>query len=391
MCLSSGNAVDDDDDRFADDGSVYIYREGDSSPSVGDPPQGYDKQQEQDAEHGGGDESDRTGRDSFAPQGVDDDDRARRENDGKLWQDKRRLEPSAVRTREGGRSSSGHIWGVSGGDGGHRGASLQRRENESTPTQHGGGGGGIAAGVNSKEGRQGQADIQAWQEQQEQRRLVGPSGGADLANRKHMRSGGGVQQARAGVGRASEPLATTLEGRRKKNDRGFRGETPAEAFAVPVPGASYSARIDRGMQGRGGRDTTIARGLGGGDDAGALPDPSAKVRQTTTRLRNMILDRQASANRSIREVFGHFDRRRCGYVNVAEIRDALADLRLNLSPEEGKVGELQTAAMESAPRGRLAVFGDTRHNLYGTQPNGMQIAAVFCKICDFTLRLRKQM
>lgn len=378
-CFSSGNAVDediddddDDDDRFADDGSVYIYREGDSSPSAEDPPQGRENQQEEDAERGGGDDSGRNGRNFFAPQGVDGDDRAGHENNSGLWQDERRPKPSSARAPEAG-------WGVS-GSGGHRGVSGQRTENGPTSMQHG----GVAAGVNSKDSRQGNTDLYAWQHQ-EQQRLVGPSGGADLANRIHMRSVGGAQQTQPGDGKACEPPAATLEGRQKKSDlnflpgRGIGGETPPaeEPFAVPVLGASYSAKIDRGLQGRGGRDTTTARGLPGeGCDGGASAEPSAKVRQTAARLRSMILERQASANRSIREVFGHFDRRRCGYVNVAEMRDALADLRLHLSPEEGKVSELQTTAMNSGPTEgvRLTVSCDARHSLWHTT-HDMQIAA----------------
>lgn len=363
MCLASGTAVDDegDDDRFADDGSVYIYREGDSSPSAEDPPRGCGNTHEEDAEHGGGDDSGRFGGKFFSPRGMDEGDMEPHENDCRLWQDERRVEPSPARTQEVGPSSSGHDWDVSGGDD-HRGVSLEHAETGSTPVQHGGGGGDVAAGVNSKDGRQGNKDIKTWRQQQEQQRAIGPSGGADLAERKYTRSGGGAQQAQPGAGRAPVPLAATLEARgERKNDRGFilpdRGfsdeTTPVEALTVPVPGASYSAKTDRGVQGQGGWDTTSTRGLGGDDDAGASTQPSPKVRQAAARLRSMVLERQASANRSIREVFGHFDRRRCGYVNVAEMRDPLADLRLNLSPEEGKVS-LKHKAMNPAQRRHTA-------------------------------------
>lgn len=354
MCLSSGNAVDDDDDRFADDGSVYIYREGDSSPSADDPSQGYEKQQE------GHTQQDRNGSNLFAPQRMDKGDRGGHENGGRHWQDERRLEPCSARTPEIGRSSSGYDWGMSGSEA-HRGVSEQHTGSGSTALQHGGWGGDVAAGVANKESKQQTTNLRAWQQQEQQRLVGGPPGGEDLANRKHMSSGGGDQQAQPRFGRACEPLAATLEERRKNNNRNllpgrmFAGGAAAEAFAVPVPGASYSAKIDRGLQGLGGRGTTIARGLGE-DDAGALTQPSTKVRETAARLRNMILDRQASANRSIREIFGHFDRRRCGYVNVAEMRDALADLRLSLCPEEEKVSELQTTVLKSGSRGRPKVL-----------------------------------
>ena len=357
MCLSSGDAVDDDDDddgdeydRFADDGSVYIYREGDSSPSAEEPPPERENQLQEDAEHGCGDGSDRRGGHFLAPPGVDDDG-VRHQSDGRLWQDQRHLRPSSARTRDIGESGSGHDWDVSRGDI-HRGVPAQLAGSEFAPMHRGGEGSGVIAGVDSKESsRRGDVDLQSWQ-QEEQQRLVSPSGGSDLADKKRVRSGDGARQAQPGVGRAPESSAASLDARKKKNDgnflagRGFGGgATPAETFAIPVPGASYSAKVDRVLQGRGGRDATVARGLGaGGDDAGSPAEPRAKVRQAATRLRSMVLERQASANRSIREVFGHFDRRRCGYVNVAEMRDALADLRLNLSPEEGKVGELQTIA-----------------------------------------------
>ena len=399
-----GDEDDDDDDRFADDGSVYIYREGDSSPSAEDPPQGHENQQEKGAEYGGGDDSGRNGWSFFAPEDVDGGDRAGYQHDGRLWQDERHLRPSPARAREVDRSSSsGCDWGVSGG-GGHRRVPGQRSENGSTLMQHGGGGGDVAAGVNSNDSRQVNTEIQAWQQQQQQQqeeerqRLAGPSGGADPADRTYTRSVGGAQQAQAGAGRAPEPLASTLEGRKKQSDLSFLpdrgigsgGDDPlAEPFAIPVPGASYSAKVDRGLQGRGERDTAPSRIPGEGGDGGASAEPSAKVRQTAARLRSMILERQASANRSIREVFGHFDRRRCGYVNVAEMRDALADLRLHLSSEEGKVSEPQKTAMESGPRG--GVLGLWRSETlgigyYGARPMTRRIGLLSPDI--YVLRAR---
>lgn len=101
---------------------------------------------------------------------------------------------------------------------------------------------------------------------------------------------------------------------------------------VPVPGANYSSKMEGEVQGRG-RDKALAGEPC--DETGV--NNSAKVGQVTIRLRQMILDRQASANRSIRQVFSHFDRRGCGYVNATEIRDALGDLRLDLTPNEAKV------------------------------------------------------
>lgn len=386
VCLSSGHPVDDnDDDRFADDGSVYIYREGDSSPSAEDRPQGSEKQEkEEGAEHGGRDSADhRNRRDLFTTQDVDEDDNLLHEYGSRRWQDERRREPTSARTREAGRSSSGYTWGESVGDL-HRGAAVPCAENGPMPLQHGEGRGDVAAEVSSSEGEMG---LEGWQHQ-EHRRVARPSGAQDLTKRKHMSSDGDAQRTQPGVGRASEP-SSTHEWRTKKNDRSclpaqdFGGEAPAEVFAIPVPGANYSAKIDRGLQRWGGRDTAFARGLGKGGDAGTPSEPNAKVRQAAARLRSMILDRQASANRSIREVFGHFDRRRCGYVNVAEMRDALADLRLHLSPDEGKVSKLQTTAMRSGPTVRLTVLCDTRQT-FGTQlMHDMQLAVFFGRFNTF--------
>lgn len=63
-----------------------------------------------------------------------------------------------------------------------------------------------------------------------------------------------------------------------------------------------------------------------------------KIRRVADRLRQMILERQSSADRSMIQVFGHFDRRGCGYVNTEDMMEALTDLCLNLSPAETQVG-----------------------------------------------------
>lgn len=355
---------DDDDDRFADDGSVYIYREGDGLPSDTDQPGG--DEQDEDGEHNGSSGGfDHSRRDLFSPQGEDEDnDRPRHENRGRLWQDERRDEPPSARLRDGGNTSGSSCnWGGLGGKI-HQEASPQRFEDVPTPIQRGGHGGkggagsNVAGGVHNNDNRQPNVGRHTWEQQQQQQRRFGSSGGIEQTTSKRVWPGRGTQQSQAGVGLAHEyPGAKKHLGRRNHNDPknggvgsvdgrsswpgDSQGETPAEAFVIPVPGASYSAKIDRGLQGLGGRDATIRRGAGEDDDD-VVVEHSAKVRQTAERLRKMILDRQASANRSIREVFGHFDRRRCGYVNVAEMRDALVDLRLHLSPKEGQVSDLLT-------------------------------------------------
>ncbi len=351
-CLSSGKAVDDKDDhddhdRFADDGSVYIYREDDGSPSGNGPQE--DGQGKTDS--GGGFDYDR--RNVFAPHGEDEEGRARRYEDGfRGWQDERRRDlPSARKGEVGG--GSRRRWGGTGGEL-HGGVPVQQHPADGpVPIQRGGGGGDGAAGTSSNQHREEVTGGPAWR--QRQQHALWPSGGADESSRTHAGLGGNARQANDGAGRrAPEPSAAAHGGRRTNRDsnsggvsnlddrgtlldRSFGGETPTEGFVIPVPGASYSAKVDRGSQARGGRDPSIARGVGEVEGE-TLQEPRAKVRQVAVRLRSMILERQASANRSLREVFGHFDRRRCGYVNVAEMRDALADLRLILSSEEAKVG-----------------------------------------------------
>ena len=100
---------------------------------------------------------------------------------------------------------------------------------------------------------------------------------------------------------------------------------------VPVLGAGYSPKVDRGLRGIGCDKGPTGR------QGGSSADSNAKVRQVAVRLREMIMERQVTAGRSIRQIFRHFDRRGCGYVKAAELRDALADLRLTLSPSDAEV------------------------------------------------------
>ncbi|CAM9846804.1 unnamed protein product, partial [Discosporangium mesarthrocarpum] len=78
----------------------------------------------------------------------------------------------------------------------------------------------------------------------------------------------------------------------------------------------------------------------------------------------MILERQASAGRSVRQIFTHFDRGGCGYINVAEMSEALTDLRLRLSAEETR-SLLNLMAIDGGDRvsfGEFAVFVTDPHH-----------------------------
>lgn len=105
-------------------------------------------------------------------------------------------------------------------------------------------------------------------------------------------------------------------------------DAPQEESKPVLTDINYSPNVDRRAQvKKRGNGTTYKHGR----------NSSAKLSQVATRLREMILERQASAGRPIRQIFGHFDRNGCGYVKADELRDALADLRLNVSPKEAQV------------------------------------------------------
>ncbi|CAN0233885.1 unnamed protein product, partial [Ectocarpus sp. 12 AP-2014] len=367
VCLSS--AAVDDDERFADDGSVYIYRENERPP-LGNEQHGEeqeDEYHERDGGGGGGVGGSYIRGNFFDAPSVQSCERALRRGESEHWQEERH------RTREvGGRSSS---------DGGgpegylYRGGFVQQSEaGRGERDSRRGGAGHTSAGANRKDhNRPGSPSRHSWslrqqqqqqqqqqkQQQQQQHRHqprgdAEPYSGPGHAIRNQAESGGvGDQHNEMRGGRTNDPSSAAHDGPGSKSDhtqcnvasldgrdaspdrKSSRRCVPAEKFVVPVPGASYSPKIDRGLRGWRDRDKSnnSTRGPGEESDDGAWK-PDAKVREIAARLRSMILDRQASANRSIREVFGHFDRRRCGYVNVAEMRDALADLRIKLSARE---------------------------------------------------------
>ncbi|CAM9340191.1 unnamed protein product, partial [Laminaria digitata] len=170
--------------------------------------------------------------------------------------------------------------------------------------------------------------------------------------------GGNCQKRGAGAPRVGIPgqdaSRALLDDCSSRPDRGRREDVPLETLDT-----GPEARASRNT---GGRDGAPGEEIGGKP---ARTESSRKVEQVAARLREMILDRQASAGRSVRQVFGHFDRRRCGYVNVSEMRDALADLRLNVSPDQAQ--EMHSLiALDGGDRlsyAEFAVFvSDPRHN-----------------------------
>lgn len=323
VCHSSPAVVED---RFADDGSVYIYREDDGSS------QGYEEGRR---EHNNVGEVSRHSHN-----------RGQLDEDDSMDQECTKASTSA-RTRENGNVGERSCGGS---DGDHWG-DFQQRDMCGSRQALGG------QACRDTEGRKREAGVQS--------RTCGSSltfcGGdvaAGIHQRDRVKTGTASQnhhgppgiicgRSQAGSGTESQrgvhrQLDTTKRkpethsnlptknGCNSHPDHHGQGDVPPEML-VPVPGANYSPKADKGVHGRG------CRRASAGDSEGGAAVHSAKVKQAAVRLREMILDRQASAGRSIRQVFGHFDRRGCGYVNVEEMREALADLRLNLSPSESKV------------------------------------------------------
>lgn len=127
-------------------------------------------------------------------------------------------------------------------------------------------------------------------------------------------------------------------------DRGGRQANSPQQIAVPGLGTKDNPDVVRLGQDGEREGVTHAKNIAQGKIA---VQSTVKVKQVAIRLREMILDRQAAARRSLRQVFGHFDRRGCGYVSAAEMRDALADLRLKVSPDEAKVNHCELPAAKS--------------------------------------------
>lgn len=327
-CLSSAAVLDDD--RCADDGSVYIYREGDGLRSG----------REGDREPSDGDsEAARSSTRShslgeFAMHAID--------NEGHHWQEEQSSESFvSAQVRE---NSSFEEKGGEGMGEHPRCVLRQRPIGESSPALRGQGTGrddGRAErekgatfyGSDTATGKHRHKEIDMGQ--QRPRLSDGGQGWNQTAGNNERQQGSGESYGPPDSHdeRWSYEANGLLDihGRPSRKDRGGAIDK-APDISVHDPGASYNPKGDRGLHGTGrGREATRS-----GREA-TVDTISANVGQVAIRLREMILGRQASAGRSLRQVFGHFDRRGCGYVNASEMRDALADLRLKLSPSEAQV------------------------------------------------------
>lgn len=323
----------DVDDRFADDGSVYIYRECDGS--------GYEEELEEQDEDGAG--GGKHAREIVAGR-EDSDDHYR-------WQKERREASPSEIARNSGNATDRQRTNL---DGDHRSLPRQQQATGASRTSVCGQGVGSGKRGSERDARTkkrphsggltlSSGDIATVMRRSERggsmttkirqrpasadvgpQRTDPPVGGSEY----HVR-GSRLSTSRREVGRGGGALVL-IDDCSPSLDHGGQMGVPPEML-VPAAGATYSPKVDSGVQGT---EHGIPRGTMRGD---VVEPGSAKVRQLVARLREMILDRQAAADRSIRQVFGHFDRRGCGYVNTAEMRDALADLRLHMSPTEVKV------------------------------------------------------
>lgn len=293
------------DDRFADDGSVYIYREENGGPpSV----RGQGGEERKGESNGGRKFRDR----ETLSRDVERDSGNRWEGDGG--------EVSAAVVPTGNNNNRDRRRIAPNGD--HAGIPSKGSVNESNaaldePSAGRGGGGDAAAGMHHRD-RSGEGKIlrQPPESSGTGQESAKGAGGSDCQNHvEHAPNGGRPGQ---------DANRALLDDFTSRSDRGLREAASLETLDT---GSGAGASRSTGREGAAGED------LGGKPAA----ESSRKVEKVAARLREMILDRQVSAGRSVRQVFGHFDRRRCGYVNVPEMRDALADLRLNVSPDHAQV------------------------------------------------------
>ena len=308
------------DDRYADDGSVYIYRE-ENGPSSAQEQVG----EERNIESSGGRNSRNR---ATLSRDVERDRRNRWVGDQRnRWEGNQRNrceggggEVSALAVTTGNSNNRDRRQIAPGGD--RAGISSERSVNGSNaargePPTDREGGGDTAAGIHHRD-RSGEGQML----QQSPKSSDADQASAKGAGDDDCQKGGAP--APHGGRPGQDDNRGLFDDCTSHPDRGRPEDAPLETLDTgPGAGASRST----------GRERAPREDVGGNPDA----ESSCKVEQIAARLREMILDRQASAGRSIRQVFGHFDRRRCGYVNVSEMRDALSDLRLNVSSDQTQV------------------------------------------------------
>lgn len=293
--------VEETDNRFADDGSVYLYKEGDGA--------GYTDAEEDDTMEDRTDERYR-----MRVQG----------NDGRGWH-----ENTIVRQRVHGGIEKGReeddcpVVGMASESGGALASSTAA---PTTGTMFGNGGPPASKDfqVERKYSDTVSDEFDVLRQGKSWQKLEGSEDDRQRKNdRGRPRSGSRSRKEADGSrrGKIAEEVGESTEAIQDRQRR--ESEQPPETL---VPVCSNATGKESHSIVAGGE--TVAPG--GGDSA-------AKLGKMGARLRQMILGRQASTGRSVRQIFGHFDRRGCGYVNAGEIQDALTDLRFDVSPSEAKV------------------------------------------------------
>jgi len=142
---------------------------------------------------------------------------------------------------------------------------------------------------------------------------------------------------------------------------------------VPVPAAQYdpSALFNQN------RYSSPNKGFVQNNDTYATPSAysgaSETVRRAAEQLRNMVVERQMQTGRSLRQVFGHFDRRQCGYFDIDDLDEALQDLCILLQPDE----VAQMLCVLALDRFERISFGEFA--VFVTDPHWEQLEAVVCR------------
>lgn len=292
----------EENERFADDGSVYLYREGDGVRNADAEESGIEDETERYRARIQ-DHNDRGWREDLISR---DRDRSNGERYRCSLEDDTPTISAGVRGSIGGSSHASSGKAVSGG--GTPSAQDVRTVKTRSPSFSNAG------------------DVSRQRERW--RRLGGSESDHQLErNRVRPSSGGYSHEAEVSeLGRAMESTAGDATDRSYGRE-GHTMEPPPE-MAVSACNEQTGSRLHSTKQAQ--------SCLPVGGEVKNMNN-NTKLRRMAVRLRQMILDRQASTNRSTRQVFGHFDRRGCGYVNAEEIRDALTDLRFDVTLSDTQV------------------------------------------------------
>lgn len=320
----------DDEDRYAYDGSVYLYREGDSVGCSGD-------EQGDDAPSSGFEGGARPPR------------RTSSHNYDREWWDRSSTRENDVNSNRGERRRSHSFADHTAKNTSVHGGTVDR---ESSSTLHGGKVASCRRGSLAKmegstmtettgsEGDDGAHLFKMYdgEDVEEGWKQLGCTEKGDLQGTPSESGRLSSDEQRNGAPRAGTWGSEGNDGdandlsKHSSSHTGGDGEANAEQSPetlVPAPGDdgdtnSKGVKRERASSAKSDRNTAIVR-------------TDTKQGRMAIRLRQMILDRQAATGRSLRQVFGHFDRRGCGYVNAKEMHDALVDLRISVTDVEAKV------------------------------------------------------